>query len=76
MASVTPMYGDWWWHGEYYPTPAFYEQFANNGYQIDYLETGREHPNRNICARLLKISDKPFVMPDENTMMFNKVRPR
>lgn len=76
LASVTPMYGDWWWHGEYYPTPAFFEQFANNGYRIDYLDIGRKHPNRNICARLTKVSDNAFVMPDENTIMVNQMRPR
>lgn len=76
IASLTPMEGDWWWHGEYYPRAEFFEQFAQNGYEIKYLDIGREYPNRNICCRLLKIDHCDFVMPDADSMFYNNRRPR
>lgn len=76
IASLTPLEGDWWWHGEYYPRMEFFEQFAENGYRIDYLDIGREYPNRNLCARLTKLEHKPFMMPAPDTIFFNQRRPR
>jgi len=77
IASLTPMEGDWWWHGEWYPRSEFFDQFAElNGYRVDYLGIGRQAPNRNICARLTKLEHKPFKMPDPETIFFNKRRPR
>lgn len=76
ICSVTPLEGDWWWHGEWYPRPEFFEEFAKNGYEIEYLDIGREHPNRNLCARLKKTKESTFFMPPAETIFFNKVRPR
>lgn len=76
IASLTPLEGDWWWHGEYYPRMEFFEQFAGNGYDIEYLDIGREYPNRNICARLKKVEHCEFAMPAPDTMFHNQIRPR
>ena len=76
IASLTPLEGDWWWHGEYYPRVEFFEQFAKNGYEIEYMDIGREYPNRNLCVRLKKVAHNDFVMPDDNTIFYNTMRPR
>lgn len=76
IASLTPLEGDWWWHGEYYPRVEFFEQFAKNGYEIEYMDIGREYPNRNLCVRLKKVAHNDFVMPDDSTIFYNTMRPR
>jgi len=77
LICMCPAPGDWWWHGIYYPTKEFYTQFAErNGYEIEHMEIGREHPNRNIDVRMMKIDDLPFQMPDASTMYRNELRNR
>lgn len=76
IASLTPMEGDWWWHGVYYPRTEFFEAFSDNGYKIDIIEIGREYPNRNIVVRMTKQEHLPFVMPDMDTFYINQMRPR
>jgi len=76
IASLTPLKDDWWWHGEYYPKEEFFKQFSTNGYEIEYMDIGREYPNRNLCVRLKKIRHNDFVMPDLNTIYYNQRRPR
>ncbi len=76
IASLTPLEGDWWWHGEHYPRREFFEQFAKNGYEIEYMDIGREHPNRNLCVRLKKVAHNDFVMPESETMFYNQMRAR
>lgn len=77
IVSVTPYPEFWWWHGEHYPTEAFFESFADlNGYKIEYMDKGRQPPNVNLCVRLKKIEVKAFRMPDESLIYKNKVRPR
>lgn len=74
---MCPYPGDWWWHGTYYPKHLFYSVYAAlNGYLIDHLEIGREYPTRNIDVRMTKVEHKPFVMPPQNTMFYNEMRPR
>lgn len=74
---MCPMPGDWWWHGNHYPKESFYRQYAErNGYTIKHLAIGREHPNRNIDVRMVKVEHKPFVMPPAETMYYNEMRPR
>lgn len=77
LVSMTPMEGDWWWHGEWYPKPEFYVHFAFlNGYEFEYFGIGRQEPFRNLDVRLKKVDDKPFVMPPMDTVYHNKRRPR
>ncbi len=77
LVSMCPMPGDWWWHGTHYPTEEFYRQFAErNGYRVDYLAVGREAPYRNIDARLVKVDEQPFQMPDLDTLFTNQMRRR
>jgi SAM-dependent methyltransferase len=75
--GMCPSPGDWWWHGEHYPSMDFYRQFADlNGYEIEHMAIGREHPNRNIDVRLRKFIDTAFTMPDAGTLFYNQMRPR
>ena len=74
--SCTPIKGDWWWHGDWYPTESFYSAFAENGYEIERMETLNEYPKRVLTVRMKKISHEPFVMPDKNTLFHNIKRPR
>ncbi|MFV1983005.1 MAG: hypothetical protein ACC657_05630 [Thiohalomonadales bacterium] len=76
ISSLTPLPGDWWWHGTWYPTEEFFYQFQQNGYKIEYMAIGREHPNRNLCVRLRKVENCDFIMPDMNTFYINEWRPR
>lgn len=67
----------WWWHGEHYPTEAFYESFAElNGWQIERMYVGRDIPNQNLYVRMRKVHDLSFTMPDEKLIHYNQRRPR
>jgi SAM-dependent methyltransferase len=75
--GMCPYPGDWHWHGQWYPSSSFYRQFAErNGYRIEHLAIGREYPTRNVDARMVKVSDLPFTMPDDDTLFYNDIRPR
>ncbi len=76
IASLTPLQGDWWWHGTHYPMEEFFYQFSENGYEIEYMGIGREQPNRNLCVRLLKVDHYDFKMPDMKNIYHNIIRPR
>jgi len=77
LASMTPLPGDWWWHGDYYPTPEFYVQFAlMNGYVVEYLAISREEPFRNIQVRMRKVEEKNFVFPNNDVIYVNQKRLR
>lgn len=67
----------WWWHGEYYPTEAFYESFAElNGWQIERLYRDRKPPNENLYCRMIRVDDKAFTMPDPALIHYNVRRSR
>jgi len=77
--GLTPYPGgeSWYWHGEYFPTEGFFESFAElNGWEIEKMHQGREIPHRNLYVRMRKISDGDFIMPDEDLIYFNRIRPR
>jgi SAM-dependent methyltransferase len=76
--GMCPSPGDWWWHGTWYPSQAFYTQYAErNGYEIEHMAIGREHPNRNVDVRMVKVSGvRRFTMPDAETLFCNEMRPR
>ena len=77
IICMCPSPGDWHWHGTWYPSWDFYVQFAErNGYRLEHIGIGREHPNRNIDVRMLKVKDLPFTMPDAGTIFHNEMRPR
>jgi len=74
LVSHGPISPDWWWHGEWYVTEAFYK--ALDGYKIDVIGIENEAPYRTLNVRMTKIEDKPFKMPPIDTIFHNKVRPR
>ncbi len=72
FVSTTPLPGDWDWHGRWYPTEEFYKSFADlNGFEIDRLYVGCDAPRRMICARMKRVKDVPFVMPDMSLIYDN-----
>ena len=75
----TPYYDgkSWWWHGEYYPTEAFFEAFAElNGWHIERIYVDREVPNQNLYVRMRREANVDFTMPDESLIHYNVRRPR
>lgn len=76
IISCTPLEGDWWWHGDWYPTELFFKAFTKNGYEIELMDTVMEYPKRALTVRMNKISHEPFVMPDTKTIFRNIKRPR
>jgi len=67
----------WWWHGIHYPTERFYESFAElNGWTIERIGYDLPVPNRNLYVRMRKNDDRPYIMPEESLIYFNKVRAR
>ena len=67
----------WWWHGEWYPTEAFYESFAElNGWEIERMDTDRPEPNKNLYVRMQKVHDLSFTCPDLKLIKYNSRRPR
>jgi hypothetical protein len=73
----TPLPGDWWWHGEWYPAPAFYEQLASrNG--LDAAWISQYGPPRRRClsfrARKPLHAPNAFTMPDPDTLAYNQMR--
>lgn len=76
IVSVTPYEGNWWWHGNYYPKMKFFEQFCANGYEIEDIHLDREYPNKNLYVRLKKTGHNDFIMPESETIYFNRIRPR
>lgn len=67
----------WWWHGDWYPTEAWFEKFAFlNGWEIERLYRDRKPPNENLYCRMRKFRDDPFVMPPPELIKKNNRRPR
>jgi len=68
---------NWYWHGTHYPTAEFYRQFATlNGWQIERIGYGRKPPRVNLYARMRRVKELPFTMPDESLIYWNRRRPR
>lgn len=67
----------WWWHGEWYPTEAFFIDFAErNGWEIERLYSGREKPNENLYCRMVRTLDAEFDGIDESLIVHNIRMPR
>jgi len=76
VVSHTPLEGDWWWHGLHYPRMSFFEQFAEMGYEINFIGVGQEAPTRTINVRMKKTHVNEFVMPPMETIYRNIPRSR
>ena len=65
LVSVTPLPGDWPWHGEWYPTDGFYSDLARlNGLDVERLYVAGEAPRKLNLARMKRVSECPFEMPE------------
>lgn len=66
FVSTTPAPGSWPRHGKWYPTSEFYEALAAlNGFRIEQLyRDGVSSGKQLVCARLVRVSEEPFQMPD------------
>lgn len=71
LISTTPYPGDWKHHGRWYPTAAWYKEFAEkNGYNIEYLgvseltiSAAKSTPYRNICVKMKKFEHYDYTFP-------------
>jgi len=64
LVSTTPMFGDWTWHGEWYPSREFYVELAEkNGFIVERLYLHGEAPRRMWFARLRRVASYEFDMP-------------
>ena len=64
LVSTTPIKGDWWWHGDWYPSDEFYRDLAVlNGLQVDRLYLAGVAPRRMWFARMTRIEPMSFRMP-------------
>jgi hypothetical protein len=67
----------WWWHGDWHPTEAFYESFADlNGWKIERMDTDLPVPHKNLYVRMKKVKDLPFRMPVDGLIIHNRRRRR
>jgi len=67
----------WWWHGEWYPTEAFYTAFADrNGWEIERLYRERQPPFELLCCRMVKRREVDVVDVPTQYIRFNKIRPQ
>ena len=68
LASITPAKGSYPNHGTWYPLPAFFEELAEkNGMELERVyedEHGIDRVNNLLYARLRRVADVPFVMPN------------
>jgi hypothetical protein len=75
LVSITPLPGDWSWHGLWYPTEEFYDALAyrNDMAVVELSEYG--HPPRR-CQFLVarKLQDREFVYPGDELFYRNEVR--
>lgn len=69
IVSHCPSPGNWPGHGLFYPTREFYFQLAKlNGYEIERIGEDNPSPYTVLQARLFKLDNLPFTMPDESTI--------
>ena len=67
----------WWWHGEWYPTEQWYEDFAaKNHWVIERMYRDREPPNENLYVRMRKQDHVTYTDPDYTKIKRNIRRPR
>jgi len=72
LVSTTPLPGDWWWHGEWHPTPVFFELLAQrNGLTIEHLYVACQEPRRMVMVRLRRLEIVPFAMPEPTLIIRN-----
>ncbi len=66
MVGVTPapLLGHWDHHGILQPTRGFYHALAVvNDYQVSALFINENRKRHTVCYRMVKVHDRPFVMP-------------
>jgi hypothetical protein len=73
FVSTTPAPHTFVRHGRWYPTTAFYQEFAAlNGFRIERMERFEVGTNKVIIAvRMVRVLDKQFEMPDESLIFDN-----
>lgn len=77
LLVTTPKPGTYRKHGLLYPTEAFYRSLADlNGFTIERLYEQTERRGTNICVRMQRVEDRPFVMPDETLIYRNAFEDR
>ena len=74
LVSVTPLPGDWTWHGNWYPSIHFFHRLARmNGLYIERFYVDGVEPRRLIYVRAALRYLAPFDMPVGN-MHYNEIK--
>jgi hypothetical protein len=72
LVSITPLPGDWDWHGMWYPTEDFYDALAHdNGMQVIELGVYGNPPRRCQYLVASKLRDGKFVYPGDELLFRN-----
>ena len=72
LVNMTPLPGEWGWHGFWYPKEEFFTRMAEvNGMEVERLYVAGESPRKCVYARLRRVEDKPFQFVD-SLMFYNK----
>ena len=77
LVSITPLPGDWHWHGIWYPTEEFYDALAyrNDMAVIEFGEYGAP-PCRCLFLVARKLQERAFVYPGEASLSQRDSKPR
>jgi SAM-dependent methyltransferase len=75
LVSVTPLPGDWHWHGMWYPTEEFYDALAYRN-DMALIELGEYGAPPRRCQFLVarKLQASAFVYPGDGLLYRNVVR--
>jgi SAM-dependent methyltransferase len=75
LVSITPLAGDWHWHGLWYPTEEFYDAFAYRN-DMAVVELGEYGAPPRRCQFLVarKLQERAFVYPGDDLLYRNVVR--
>ena len=75
LVSITPLAGDWHWHGLWYPTEEFYDAFAYRN-DMAVVELGEYGAPPRRCQFLVarKLQERAFVYPGDDLLYRNAVR--
>ena len=75
LVSITPLPGDWHWHGIWYPKEEFYDALAyrNDMAVIEFGEYGAP-PRRCLFLVARKLQERAFVYPGDGLLYRNVIR--
>lgn len=66
LVSITPLPGDWGWHGRFYPSPRWYFDFCRlNSLMVTRIGVTAKPPMRVVNVRAVKLAEVgDVILPD------------